>query len=411
MSINLLRCAFLGAFLVVSIPHVSAATLSFNELLTATVGTHPSMLGKYSALSAAHSEREGAEWQRYPTPSVQLNTDQSSREYGARSPGLLRIEQPVWTGGRITSGIRAAAGREDAAGVAIDEERLSLTAKLVNVYVEALRQKARYEYAQNGVKAHQNLLRMIRERVKQEVSSQTDLRLADTRLKSALIDLSFAAQARDNAITQLVQLSGLAVDDVADLDLAKLVLPTTLKQVLDEAFAWSPTLKRLNHEESASEAEIEVKRSAIMPQLSVRLERYFGELSDSRAQLVLQAQPGAGLSAASGVDAARARRDAVQYTRSAAERDLRDRITQDWNEWSAARLRLENAENSMFMSEEVFQSYTRQYVAGRKSWLDVMNAVREATQAAFVFAEAKSQALAAGLRLQAFVGQLAVQEK
>ncbi len=405
------RYALLCPYFALGGAYAYTSPVGFDQLLNATLTTHPSMLGKVSAVAAAQADREGAEWQRYPSPSVQLNTDQARKTYGSRSPGLLRIEQPIWAGGRISSGIRAANEREDAAGIAVEEERLSLTLKLVSSYVEALRQKNRYQYAELSLKNHQNLLRMIRERVKHEVSSQADLRLADTRLNSAQIDLSFAAQARDSALNQLVQLSGLVVEDVADFKVSKLVLPDRLNQAMDEALVWSPTLKRLSYEEAASEADIDVKRATILPQVSLRLERYFGEYSDSRAQVVLQAQPGAGFSAVSGVDAARARRDAVQYSRSAAERDLRDRVTQDWNEWSAARLRLENAENSMFMSEEVFQSYTRQYVAGRKSWLDVMNAAREATQAAFTYVDAKSQALAAGLRLRAFTGQFAVQEK
>ncbi|NTV09406.1 MAG: TolC family protein, partial [Zoogloea sp.] len=135
-----------------------------------------------------------------------------------------------------------------------------------------------------------------------------------------------------------------------------------------------------------------------------------GVLNDSRALLVLQAQPGAGLSAGSGVDAAVARRDSVRMSYAAAERDLQERVTQDWNEWSAARLRLESAAQSQVMAAEVSESYARQYVAGRKSWLDVLNSVREATQAAFSVEDARSQALAAGMRLRAQCGKLDMQQ-
>ena len=52
------------------------------------------------------------------------------------------------------------------------------------------------------------------------------------------------------------------------------------------------------------------------------------------------------------------------------------------------------------ISSEVFDSYARQYVIGRKSWIDVLNAVRETMTARFTLADARSQAFAAGLRLQ-----------
>jgi adhesin transport system outer membrane protein len=165
-------------------------------------------------------------------------------------------------------------------------------------------------------------------------------------------------------------------------------------------------LRRLTYEEDAASADITSKRSAYMPQLALRLERSRGQINDSRVMLVLLAQPGAGLSALSGVDAAVAKHEAVQMAREAAVRDTRERVTLDWNEWTAARLRLENASESGAMSTEVFESYARQYVIGRKTWSDVLNAVREATQSQFALEDARAQAIAASLRLSAQSGTL-----
>ena len=93
-------------------------------------------------------------------------------------------------------------------------------------------------------------------------------------------------------------------------------------------------------------------------------------------------------------------------TREAAERDMRERLTLDWNEWVGARLRLENANQARTMSAEVSESYARQYTAGRKTWIDVLNAVREATQSELAVGDAQAQMLAASLRLRALTGTL-----
>jgi adhesin transport system outer membrane protein len=173
-------------------------------------------------------------------------------------------------------------------------------------------------------------------------------------------------------------------------------------------------LKRLAFEEAAAEEDITAKRSVYMPQVSARLERitgtdyFMGQANGSRALLVVDAQPGAGLSAMSGVSAAIARRDAVRQTREAALRDLRERVSLDWNELIAARLRLDNARQARTMSTEVFESYARQYTAGRKTWIDVLNAVREATQSEFAVADADAQVAAATLRLRLWTGDLNV---
>lgn len=376
------------------------ASWTCDQVLQSALASHPTLQGKRSAQAAARAEQDGAEWQRYPALSVE------SAQANNGNSGLVRIEQPLWTGGRITAGINAAGRRLDAAGAALEEEKLNLTLRVIAAYTEATRQKARQEHATSGVAEHEKLLGMIRRRVGQEVSSLTDQRLAESRMYQAVNDHSVATQALNNSLAQLTQLAGKPVVEVSALGMSELAAPVGLHAVLSQALLYSPVLRRLTYDEEAANADIAYKRSAYMPQLVLRLEKNMGPMNDSRAMLVMLAQPGAGLSAMSGVDAAIAKREAVQMARETAERDTRERVTLDWNEWTAARLRLENASQSRTMSAEVFESYTRQYVIGRKTWIDVLNAVREATQSQFALEDARAQAIAASLRLSAQSGTL-----
>lgn len=377
---------------------------TFDRVLEASLTQHPAILGKRSARDAAAAEKDGAEWARFPSPSIEATSGSDSRP----AAGLLRIDQPLWAGGRISAGIEAAGSRFDAAGAAVDESALDVSLRVINAYLEALRHKSREAHASGGVQQHEKLLAMIRRRVTQEVSSQTDQRLAESRLYQTTNELSQVTQSFNNALTQLAQLSGQSVREVSWQGLDEQGVPATLDAAMEAALAASPSLRRLRHDEEAATAEIDQKRSAYMPQVVLRFERSSGGgvAADSRTLLVLAAQPGAGLSAAAGVDAAVARREATRRARDAAEREVRERVTLDWNEWTAARSRLETARLSSFMSNEVFTSYERQYVIGRKSWIEVLNAVREATQAQFAAEDARAQAVAAGLRLRAYAGML-----
>lgn len=380
---------------------------NFDQVMQAALTTHPLMLGRRSAQAAAKADREGAEWQRYPSPSLEA----SSQSGGA---GLLRIDQPLWTGGRITAGIDAAGSRFDAAGAALGEARQELILKVIAATTEALRQQARQQHGVAGVKELEKLLAMIQRRVAQEVSPLADQRLAASRLYTTANELSATTQALNNALAQLSQLAGQPVMEFVAHGLSEVGAPANLDAALVQALAHSPTLRRLAFEEEAANAEIAAKRSVYMPQLALRLESSAGQAldnragreTDNRAMLVLLAQPGAGLSAKSGADAAVARREAARMARAAAERDTRERVTLDWNEWLAARLRLENANQARAMSTEVFESYARQYTAGRKTWIDVLNAVREATQSGLAADDARAQMLAASLRLRALTGTL-----
>lgn len=374
---------------------------TFEQVLQSALESHPAIMGKRSGQAAARADQKGAEWLRYPTPSIEAAT-----QGGGKDSGLVRLEQPLWSGGRISAAIDAAGSRLSAADAALNEAELDLTLKVIAAHTEALRQKARQQYAQSGVDEHEKLLAMIRRRVGQEISPLTDQRLAESRLYQVVNDLSQVTQAYNNALAQLAQLSGKPVADISGQGVSALGAPASLEAALSQALGYSPTLRRLTYEEEAANADIDSKRSAYMPQLSLRLEKNTGQTQASSAMLVLQAQPGAGLSAASGVDAAIARREAARMAREAAERSTNERITLDWNEWVAARLRQENAAQSRAMSTEVFESYTRQYVIGRKSWIDVLNAVREATQSQFALEDARAQVIAASLRLRAQAGTL-----
>ncbi len=387
-----------------------ASPISFDQALRATLSNHPLVQGKRSVQAAAKADQEGAEWQRYPTPSVEVSSGS-----GGQNASVFRLDQPIWNGGRVTAGIDAANSRLDAAGTAIDEIRQELALKVITASSEALRLQARQVHAQASVGEHEKLLAMIHRRVMQEVSPMADQRLAESRLYSTVNDLSITTQGKQNALAQLGQLTGQTVTDIDPVGFAETAgsdgLPSDLTSAIELALKRSPTLQRLEFEAQAANADIDSKRSAYMPQLALRLESTQGSISDNRILLVLQAQPGAGLSARSGVSAALARRDSTRQALEAAQRDVRQQLALDWNEWTAARSRVDNAEQVRSTSAEVSESYARQYTAGRKTWLDVLNAVREATQAELALVDAKSQMRAAALRLKVQTGVLDLNAK
>lgn len=400
-AITKLLATSLAAFAVAGLVHAQSPS-TFDRVLASSLSTHPSIVGKRYEQAAALSDKDGAEWARYPTPYFEASSDSEA----GTSNNLLRIDQPLWTGGRITAGIDAAGRRYDASTAGLDEARLDMTLRVIAAYAEALRQKDREQYASSGVAEHEKLLAMIRRRVASEVSSQTDQRLAESRLFQSANDLSLTSQAFKNALTQLSQLSGSTVTEVTWQGLEDIEPAASLEKALDAALTASPTLQRLKHEEQAAAADIDSKRSVYMPQLTLRLQRTMGGGidADNRVMVVLQAQPGAGLSAGAGVNAAIARRESLRQTQSAAEREVRERVTLDWSEWLAARSRLEAARRASAISNEVFESYTRQYVIGRKTWIDVLNAVRETVQARFALVDAQAQTLTASLKLRAQTG-------
>lgn len=401
--------ASLAAAFMLTSAAASGQASSFDEIAGQALATHPSILSRFSSAAAAKADSDGAEWQRYPTPSLELNSDHN----GALTT-LLRVQQPLWTSGRIDATIDAAQSRHRASATAIHETKQDVMQRVIAAYVEAMRQQARQLALAEGVQQHERLLGLIARRVEHEAGPRVDQELAQSRLYQARNDLSAVTQALANALTQLFQLSGMQVRAVAALDLDKLSAQLGKESLVEQALVWSPTLRRLGHEEDAAHAEVEVKKASYKPQVSLRYENSHASAAlngipahtTGRLMLVVEAQTGAGLSALSGVEAAVGRWDAVRQQREAALRDLQERLAIDWDEFQAARARLENATLASKSAKEVFESYTRQYTAGRKTWLDVLNTVRESVLAEVAATDAGAQATGAALRLKLLSGTL-----
>lgn len=376
----------------------------FAQLVQQAIATHPAILARRSSAVAAQADLRTATWQRYPAPSVEYSTEGLG---DTPSATVVRMQQPLWTGGRITAGIDAAASRRDAAESSIKEAKDEVTYKVIAAYVEAARQQARQEAAQLNVTEHEKLLGLIDRRVTQEVSPAVDKDLAESRLYQARNELSLARQTLAQALAQLMQLTGKPVARVLDIKGDDgFPLPGSREQVLEQALVRLPTLQRLAAEEQAAAADVTSKQALWWPQLAARYDKRLGHYPDDQAMLVLEMQPGAGLSSVTAVSAARAKQDAAHQAQQAALRDLSERVTVDWNEFHAAQGRLRDASLSRQKSAGISDSYARQYTAGRKSWLDVLNAVREATYAEYSVADVTAQLHGALLRLRLISGEL-----
>jgi adhesin transport system outer membrane protein len=406
MSLTGRTCAGLALMLAsaaASAQVFSSHASSFETIVKQALATHPSILAKQSSSFAAEADLRGANWQRYPTPSLEFGNDT-----GSTRTSLFRLQQPIWAGGRISAGIDVAQSRLHASETAINETRQDVVLRVIAAYVEAVRQQAREDTVLQSVAQHERLLGMITRRVEQEASPRVDQDLARSRLFQTNNDLSAVRQALANSLTQLSQLAGVRIVKVEAIDPEALAAPASLESALQQVLAVSPTLRRLAFEEQAAEAEIDLKRAAYKPQLSLRYEHGSASAplngipgyTTSRLLLVVEAVPGAGLSAFSGVDAAIARREAARLQRDNAQRDIRERVSINWDELLAAANRLANSLVASRSSKEVYESYARQYTAGRKTWLDVLNTVREATQSDLSVVDSRAQVTGAKLRLQ-----------
>jgi adhesin transport system outer membrane protein len=119
-------------------------------------------------------------------------------------------------------------------------------------------------------------------------------------------------------------------------------------------------------------------------------------------------QPGSGLSSLSAISEAEARRTGTTYAREAIRLELMNRVRNLWQQADSSRRELTVLGDLVASTQEVYASCLRQFPVGRRTWLEVLLARRDATQAQYARSDTQWIGFAAELKLQLITGQLAI---
>lgn len=378
-------------------------TLSLRQAVSEAVLRNPSRVRAGHQVVAAGFEKEAAEWGRYPSLTVDAAPLQSGSANSASTS--VRIEQPLWAGGRIDGQIDSTRALVGAAESAESEARRRLAQETAVAYVAWLYAAQRVDIARSGAEQMSGLLRYVDRRAAEGLASSADASIAAARQGSMLAQVAETRGALDQARAQLEALTTVRILNGVPVSVP--AFPGKSPDAVEAAYlANSPLLLQRRAEIESARAQVEVRKGAMLPRVALRLERStFSNpgpgvsASDSRASVVLAFSPDAGLASYSGYQAAGSRVDAALAQLDADENDTRLRARADWADLQSSTSQADQLAPQVVSLEAVSASYLRQFEAGRKSWLDVLNTVREDLEARLSLSRARLQRDQANLRL------------
>jgi outer membrane protein, adhesin transport system len=378
--------------------------ITLEKVLRIAAETHPSIAQRLSEQGASDYSVAGARWQRWPGVSMS-----SSRGPLGSTLTELQLEQPLWTGGRITANINAAEARADAARQSVLEARKIIIERAINAYAEAMRLQSRIAIADAAIEDFEALTGMIDRRVENGISPKADAVNVRARLQQANSERLQLQLQRRNTRTELELLIGQRFSDLA-VPQALLAAAISLEDAVHIALENAPELARLNAEERVAEETIAATRSSLSPSLSLRYQRIFGGgtlYATDQLFLGVTYQPGSGLSSLSAISEAEARRTGTAYTREAVRLELMNRVRNLWQQAESSRRELKVLGDLVALTQEVYASCLRQFPVGRRTWLELLLARRDATQAQYALSDTQWTGFAAELKLQLVTGELA----
>lgn len=355
----------------------------------------PAARAAWLGARAAFSDVQGARWLRYPSISTDLDVLSGTN----RIAPSVAVEVPLWTAGRISSTISRARKVEAASVARWHETVLNLALETAQTYWNIVLYSRLEQLYRNSLDEHQKLVASMQRRVNQEVSPMADLELAKSR--TAQIDQELAS-VQAQRLAAMRNLAELVRDVDYDLgtepqfDVSK--LPREWDGVATNVVEYNPTRARLIQEADAAREEIQIARSGLLPKVAAQYS--YNEITGARYGIGLRMQASGGFSQLSAITSANAR-----YTQSLnqiqlAERQLRQEVANEVQSFDAAVRRALASREASVSAQRVSQSYMRQFIAGRRSWLDVMNSLRESLSAQSSLAQAEVTAMSTSVRLQ-----------
>lgn len=371
------------------------------ELLTLVMQGHPSLQSQSRTIDGAQAELRGAQWQFYPTPSVsaeQVNAAKNDSLYSKDGRvTTFRLQQPLWTGGRLSAGVSRAEAAVAAAQAQLEESRQTLALRALQTWGEWKLGEQKVQIQREALQTHEQLRELIRRRVEAGLSAEADEVLAQSRLEQVRADLAAAQAQLAAALARFEHLAGQRLEPAR---LASFVVPPRplgedLSALLERAWHHSPTALKLQAQMKQQDMELQLRKAQLMPEVYVRAEHQQGSYSatglssTNRLFLGLSFSPGAGRSAAAGVDAVLARQQAMQAEMEVSRRSLNEQVSVEQIQLLSSQARERSLRASLGWTQAMVDSWARQFRNGRKTWVEVMNAARELAQAQAALADAE----------------------
>lgn len=375
-----------------------------------TLENHPNIKASRQVIKGSNSAIHAAKWGYFPTPSIEVS--QGSSKHST----TFRFDQPLWTGGKLDASMDIATLQKISAEYQLMENEYALINSLLQNILNYQQALADISVLEDGKKQLLDLQAMLERRISGGVSSLSDMQLIVSRISSLQTELSSAYTRKDMAMRQIEIMSGVKPLQTFSFD-SELIQSQckNYEQIIEDIRTTHPTIKRLKTQTLIAISERDRAKSVLWPSVSLRAERingsiyYDNSVPQSAVYVSLQSSPGAGFSAFSNVESAEAKILQSQFEAQSKERDLLDSAVKQFNTLQSLQERIEGLNQTISAAELVFDSYTRLFLAGKRQWLDLVNASRELTQYKTNLVDLKASYEVTAYQLALFRGKIVLE--
>lgn len=370
-----LAITLLASFLVAVSAAAAEGSLSFPEALAQVWTHHPDILRAQAELEATGHEIGAAYTGFLPYAQLEMTEGDGTDER------VLRLVLPLWRGGSNLASVDSATATKVAAAADLQRTRLDLGLRLAEAYFTALSAQEQGTLWRDYIEVLVDLQGLIERRAAAGLSPDADVQTVLTRLRQAdagaALNNATAAAALSRIEALLGEPTGPAGWPRDDSRMTSGDVEAAIARDPDS----HPELAYAQAMVAREQAESRRIRGRLSPELSLRRIEPFGDEAPGEepvTELALEYQTDSGLRAWQEWRAGAQRANGAEASAKAIRREIAASLAVARAEFEAAAAQLEYQQAAVQAADAVVASALRQFEAGRKSWIEVLNAQREA---------------------------------
>ncbi|MEO0816640.1 MAG: TolC family outer membrane protein [Pseudomonadota bacterium] len=337
-----------------------------------------------------------------------------TQQVGNRTLGTAQLEAsvPIYTGGRISAGVRAAEAGIDAADARLDFQRQSIYLQAISAFLNVRAGRATVDIRENNVRLLEEQVEAAQARFRVGFITRTDVALAEARLAGARAGLASAEAQLEGFEADFEAVTGVAPGDLGPLP-PEPILPADFDVALATLLETNPQLAALREDVRAAEEAVDIQAAAGRPQLDIvgtagGQQDFEDDLYDSSVSAFARGtiplfQGGV---VNSRVRSAKLRREQARLQVQAAERDLRAALATSWFGYIAAQRSIEASERQIEAAQIAFDGAKRELSVGTRTTLDVLDSEQDLLNARLTLVQAERDAQLAAYQVLQAVGEL-----
>lgn len=356
---------------------------------------------------AAQQDLDRAWKERLPAPGMSIQAGAKDQQV------VFSLRQPIWSGGRISANIDLSKEKKNFTYIQKQQQYSVVSQEILDNIEIALKSNEQIKIYHNGLSQLRVLLDMMRRRTSSGVSPENDTSVIQARMSTMQTTIVNLQSSKEGALDRLTLLTGLPVE----ANYLSIPAPEELplrpadrdSDAIATALAFSPgiNIKKSQYRQAVQAAKI--SKTSFFPTVYVETQYSINSGAshgDGRVFIGLDYSFSNGLGEFESTLSSQSKAKSAAHEVSVSERNLRSEMKTSLTYYRSLKDFLNSAESGVYSSSDVLDSYRRLFLIGEKSWLEVLNAVREKVQLETLLSDARISVSITHYKIENMMGNL-----